>query len=59
MRRQSNAFYDDVVGYEPTAQIYRKNSAAAAHRVHGLIEEGVQAEVFRVLNSHSSPRWWR
>ncbi|MEU9323542.1 hypothetical protein AB0D91_06940 [Streptomyces canus] len=58
MRRHSNAFYDDMVGYEPTAQIYRKNSAAA-HRVHGLIEEGVQAGVFRVLNSHSPPRWWR
>ncbi|MET8406218.1 TetR/AcrR family transcriptional regulator [Streptomyces sp900116325] len=52
MRRHSNAFYDDMVGYEPTAQIYRKNSAAAAHRVHELIEEGVQTGVFRALNGH-------
>ncbi|MEI5519775.1 TetR/AcrR family transcriptional regulator [Streptomyces brasiliscabiei] len=52
MRRHSNAFYDDMVGYEPTAQIYRKNSAAAAHRVHQMIEEGVQTGVFRALNGH-------
>jgi hypothetical protein len=51
MRRHSHAFYDDMVGYEPTAKIYRKNSAAA-HRVHELIEEGVQAGVFRALNGH-------
>lgn len=52
MSRHSHAFYDDMVGYEPTAQIYRKNSAAAARRVHELIEEGVQAGAFRVLNGH-------
>ncbi|MFE1839667.1 TetR/AcrR family transcriptional regulator [Streptomyces sviceus] len=52
MRRHSTAFYDDMVGYEPTAQIYRKNSAAAAHRVHELIEEGVRSGVFRSLNGH-------
>ncbi|WP_309484296.1 TetR/AcrR family transcriptional regulator [Streptomyces himalayensis] len=52
MRRHSHAFYDDMVGYEPTAQIYRTNSAAAAHRVHELIEEGVQSGVFRALNGH-------
>jgi hypothetical protein len=50
MRRYSHAFYDDMVGYEPTAQIYRKNSAAAARRVHELIEEGVQSGAFRALN---------
>ncbi|MDX2605500.1 TetR/AcrR family transcriptional regulator [Streptomyces caniscabiei] len=51
MRRHSHAFYDDMVGYEPTAQIYRKNSAAAAaQRVHEMIEEGVQTGVFRALN---------
>ncbi|TDT97897.1 TetR family transcriptional regulator [Streptomyces sp. 846.5] len=52
MRRHSHAFYDDMVGYEPTAQVYRKNSAAAARRVHELIEEGVQSGVFRGLNGH-------
>jgi hypothetical protein len=49
MRRHSNAFYDDMVGYEPAAQNYRKNSAAA-HRVHQMIEEGVRTGVFRALN---------
>ncbi|MGW7206632.1 hypothetical protein [Streptomyces sp. NPDC054837] len=39
-----------MVGYEPTAQICRKNSAAAARRVHELIEEGAQSGVFRALN---------
>ncbi|MGN9842111.1 hypothetical protein ACTMTI_28690 [Nonomuraea sp. H19] len=52
MRRHSHAFYDDMVGYEPTAQIYRKNSAAAARRVHELIEEVVQTGVLRALNGH-------
>ncbi|MET7540314.1 hypothetical protein [Streptomyces sp. NPDC005507] len=48
MRRHSNAFYDDMVGYEPTEQIYRENSAAAAHRVHQMIDEGVAAQVVAV-----------
>jgi hypothetical protein len=52
MRRHAHAFYDDMVGYEPTAQIHRKISAAAAQRVHELIEEGVQTGVFRALNRH-------
>ncbi|ANS62245.1 TetR family transcriptional regulator [Streptomyces lincolnensis] len=49
MRRHSNAFYDDMVGYEPTVQIYRKNSAAA-HRVHQMIDRrlpGAQRAVRR------------
>lgn len=52
MRRHPHAFCDDMVGYEPTAQIYRKNSAAAAHRVQELIEQGVQSGAFRALNGH-------
>lgn len=50
MRRHSPVFYDDMVNYEPTARIYRKNSEAAARRVHELIDEGVQAGVFRDVN---------
>ncbi|MFC8511719.1 TetR/AcrR family transcriptional regulator [Streptomyces sp. NPDC057257] len=52
MHRHSHAFYDDMVGYEPTAQIYHLNSAAAARRVHEMIEEGVRAGAFRALNGH-------
>ncbi|MET7647934.1 TetR/AcrR family transcriptional regulator [Streptomyces sp. NPDC005426] len=52
VRRHSHAFYDDMVGYEPTAHIYRKNSDAAARRVQELIEDGVRAGVFRAVNGH-------
>ena len=37
MRLHSPAFYDDMVNDEPTARIYRKNSDAAARRVHEMI----------------------
>lgn len=47
MRRQLPAFYDDMVSYEPTARIYRKNSDAAASRVHEMIDDGVRAGAFR------------
>lgn len=50
MRRHSPAFYDDMVSYAPTARIYRRNSDAAARRVHELIDEGVHAGAFRTLN---------
>lgn len=50
MRRHSPAFYDDMVSYAPTARIYRRNSDAAARRVHALIDEGVRTGAFRNLN---------
>lgn len=50
MRRHSPAFYDDMVSYEPTARIYRRNSEAAARRVHEMIDGGVQAGAFRNVN---------
>ncbi|MGY1901100.1 TetR/AcrR family transcriptional regulator [Nocardia gipuzkoensis] len=50
MRRHSPAFYDDMISYEPTARIYRKNSEAAARRVHELIDDGVRAGTFRDVN---------
>lgn len=50
MRRHSPAFYDDMVSYAPTARLYRRNSDAAARRVHELIDEGVRAGDFRNLN---------
>ncbi|WP_447590422.1 TetR/AcrR family transcriptional regulator [Microbacterium lacticum] len=51
MRRNSIAFYVDMVSYEPTASIYRLNSDAAATRVRGFIEEGVAAGQFRKANA--------
>jgi hypothetical protein len=50
MRRYSRAFYDDMVGYEPTAHIYRRNSAAAAARVRELIDDRARAGAFRQVN---------
>jgi AcrR family transcriptional regulator len=47
MRRNSRSFYVDMVSYEPTAEIYRLNTRAAARKVQGMIEEGVGAGVFR------------
>jgi hypothetical protein len=39
MRRHSPAFYDDMVSYETTARIYRRNSETAARRVHEMIDD--------------------
>jgi hypothetical protein len=47
MRRNSVAFYVDMVSYEPTASIYRLNSDAAARRVREFIEAGVASGEFR------------
>lgn len=50
MRRQFPAFYADMVGFPPTADIYRHNSGAAARRVRELIEDGVRQGVFRPVD---------
>jgi AcrR family transcriptional regulator len=47
MRRNSVAFYVDMVSYQPTANIYHLNSDAAARRVRELIERGVEVGAFR------------
>ena len=47
MKRNSPAFYEDMVSYPPTAEIYRLNSQAAAARVQAMIEEGVSEGGFR------------
>ena len=47
MHRNSYAFYADMVTYPPTAEIYRLNSQAAAHKVQAMIEEGVHLGDFR------------
>lgn len=47
MNRNSPAFYEDMVGYPPTAAIYRLNSQAAAARVQAMIEDGVRDGSFR------------
>lgn len=51
MSSQSPAFYQDMVSYEPTAQIYDVNSMAAARRVRELIQDGVDSGSFRDVDS--------
>ncbi|WP_422933276.1 TetR/AcrR family transcriptional regulator [Sinomonas sp. P47F7] len=41
MGAMSSAFYDDMLAYGPTAEIYARNTEAAATRVHELIEAGI------------------
>jgi AcrR family transcriptional regulator len=50
MRRNSLAFYQDMVSYPPTAAIYRRNAIIAAGRVQEMIQEGVDARVFRPVD---------
>jgi len=51
MRRNSRAFYDDMVSYQPTAEIYARNTAQAASRVHELIAAGVESGHFRATDA--------
>lgn len=46
----SPRFFDDVAGFEPAAEVYERNTRAAARRVEQLIEEGVAAGVFRAVH---------
>jgi hypothetical protein len=50
MARCGPAFYADMVSFAPTAEIYRRNSDAAARRVHELIEDGVRSGKLRATN---------
>ncbi|GAA2746518.1 MULTISPECIES: TetR/AcrR family transcriptional regulator [Kitasatospora] len=43
----SAAFFDDVAVFEPAAEVYERNTRAAAARIQQLIEEGVSAGIFR------------
>ena len=52
MRRNSQAFYDDMVAFAPTAAIYARNTARAAERVRELIEEGIEAGEFRATDGN-------
>jgi AcrR family transcriptional regulator len=47
MRRHSPAFYDDMISYAPTAEIYAVNARTAARRVREMIEAGIDAGDFR------------
>lgn len=50
MRRNSPAFYADMVAYPPTAKIYARNTARAAERIQEMIADGVRSGAFRATN---------
>jgi AcrR family transcriptional regulator len=50
MRRNSKAFYEDMVAFAPTAEIYAHNTARAAERVRELIEDGIESGRFRATD---------
>ncbi|MBY8862326.1 TetR/AcrR family transcriptional regulator [Nocardia sp. CA2R105] len=50
MRRNSSAFYADMVTYPPTAEIYARNTARAAERIREMIGDGVRSGAFRATN---------
>ncbi|MFR9799660.1 TetR/AcrR family transcriptional regulator [Streptomyces sp. MS06] len=46
----SARFFDDVAAFEPAAEVYDRNTLAAARRVQQLIEEGTDAGAFREVH---------
>jgi len=46
----SSAFFDDIAAFPPAAEIYERNTQAAALRVGELVEDGVAAGVFRPVH---------
>lgn len=46
----SSAFFDDVAAFPPAAEIYERNTAAAARRIAELIDDGVAAGAFRPVH---------
>ncbi|WP_235736573.1 TetR/AcrR family transcriptional regulator [Nocardioides alcanivorans] len=51
LRPLSRDFMDDLAGFEPAAAVYRRNTAAAADRIRGLIAEGIASGEFRDLHA--------
>ncbi|KUJ67377.1 TetR family transcriptional regulator [Streptomyces albus subsp. albus] len=46
----SPRFFDDVAAFEPAAEVYDRNTRAAARRVQQLIEEGMAKGAFREVH---------
>ena len=47
----SPRFVDDVAAFPPAAEVYARNTRAAARRVQQLVDEGVEAGVFRDVHT--------
>lgn len=47
----SRAFLTDLLAFGPAAEVYRRNTAAAADRIRSLIAEGIEAGAFRRVHA--------
>lgn len=47
----SAAFFDDVAAFPPAAEVYGRNTRAAARRVQQLVDAGVAAGAFRTVHA--------
>ena len=47
----SPAFFDDVAAFPPAAEVYERNTRAAARRVQQLVDAGVAAGAFRAVHA--------
>ncbi|GAA4555085.1 TetR/AcrR family transcriptional regulator [Pseudonocardia xishanensis] len=47
----SPAFFDDVASFAPAAEVYERNTRAAARRIGSLIEQGVAQGRFRDVDA--------
>jgi AcrR family transcriptional regulator len=47
----SARFFDDVAGFPPAAEVYERNTRAAAARVQQLVADGVAAGAFRDVHA--------
>lgn len=50
MGTMSTQFYDDMVAFMPTADIYQRNADAAVRRVQKFIAEGIEQGEFRAVH---------
>ena len=51
LRPLSRDFMQDLLAFEPAAEVYRRNTAAAADRIRGLISDGIEAGAFRPVHA--------
>jgi AcrR family transcriptional regulator len=51
LRPASATFIDDVAGFAPAAEVYERNTRAAAARIGAFVDEGVTAGAFREVHA--------
>lgn len=51
LRPLSRDFMDDLAAFPPAAEVYRRNTAAAAERIRQLIADGIDSGEFRSVHA--------